>query len=75
MDDQVINPSHYTQGDIQCWDAAEVFLGTAGMISACRFNINKYNWRLGKKGSSLDDARKLLQYAKKLVEVIEKGEK
>lgn len=63
-------PDYYTNGEIQCWDAAKVFLTPEEYIGACRFNINKYNWRLGHKGPRLEDAEKLEDYAHELVQFL-----
>lgn len=73
--DPVYHPAHYTQGEIECWDAARTFLGDEGFIAALRFQVNKYNWRLGSKDARLRDAAKLANYANKLLEVVTEVDK
>ena len=70
----VRHPAHYCQGEIECWDAARTFLGDEGFIAACRFNINKYNWRAADKKSMKEDIQKVIVYASKILEVLEESD-
>ena len=66
--DEVNQPSHYTQGEIECIDAIKAALGHNGFIIFLRGQIMKYNWRGGLKGPALTDARKSQWYNNRLVE-------
>lgn len=61
--DNILRPAHY-QGEIECIDAIKSQLGPAEWQGYLRGQVAKYNWRLGKKGNALEDAGKLLFYAK-----------
>jgi hypothetical protein len=67
MPDMVNAPPHYV-GAIECIDAIES-LGIGQEF--CRGNAIKYLWRLGKKGDSLEDARKAQWYVNRLVKQLE----
>jgi len=66
--DNVNNPSHYGNGQIECIDYLEDFMTTEEFIGYLRGNIGKYlhRWRY-KNG--LEDLRKAEWYLKKLIEV------
>lgn len=69
--DPVNNPSHYTQGNIECIDALE----SASLEKAegfCWGNTIKYLWRLDRKDASLQDARKAQWYLNRLVSILER---
>lgn len=67
MADDVINrPSHYTQGGVECIDAIEAALGSAGFIAFLRGQVIKYQWRLGLKDSAAQDAAKAHWYSARL---------
>ncbi len=68
MNDNVNHPSHYTeQCSIECIDAMELALGSAGMLCFCLGNAFKYLWRhKGKNGlEDLHKARWYLSHAEK----------
>ena len=53
MGDDVINPDHYTRGDIECIDAIESALG-ANFNAYLQGNVIKYIWRYKYKGGVKD---------------------
>lgn len=61
MDDQVTQPAHYTQGDIECIDAMVSAFGEDAVASWARLNAFKYLWRHERK-SSEQDIRKSIWY-------------
>jgi hypothetical protein len=61
--DVVNNPSHYTQGGIECIDAIRAALGPDGFESYCVGNALKYLWRYKHK-NGIEDIRKAHQYIK-----------
>lgn len=63
MSDNVNNPSHYNNGDIECIDAIEAALGAEGFIDYCRGNVIKYTWRAMYKGNCPEDLAKAAWYA------------
>lgn len=77
-EDDVNHPSYYTQGNIECIDAMESAYGIDAVISFCRGNAFKYQWRAGSKisAASLEkDLRKSQWYQNKLIELINKKNK
>lgn len=70
--DSVQRPKHYAETDngIECIDAIRAALGREQFIGFLRGQVIKYQWRLGKKGSSVEDNRKAIWYANKLDEVL-----
>jgi len=67
--DNVNNPSHYGNGQIECIDYLEDFMTTEEFIGYLRGNIGKYlhRWRY-KNG--LEDLHKAEWYLKKLITVV-----
>lgn len=70
--DMVNHPPHYAETDngVECIDAIRAALGHEQFIGFLRGQVIKYQWRLGKKGSSVEDNRKAIWYADKLDEVL-----
>jgi len=66
--DNVNNPSHYGNGQIECIDYLEDFMTTEEFIGYLRGNIGKYLHRCRYK-NGLEDLRKAEWYLKKLIEV------
>ena len=64
------HPQHYTSGTIECITAIESALGHDGFVAFLRGQVIKYQWRLAGKGDPLNDARKSLWYAQRLVDVL-----
>lgn len=72
--DNVNNPPHYQGGSgIECIDAIEAALGREGFIAFLRGQVIRYQWRLGRKDSAVQDAGKARWYAMKLEEVLRVG--
>ncbi len=70
MSDQVNHPAHYTQGGIECIDAIESALGPDQFIGFLRGQVIKYQWRLGRKDASAQEAAKANWYGKRLEEYL-----
>ena len=68
---------HYQTGSIECIDALVEVLGSDGFVGFCRGNIIKYLWRLGRKGSTLDelvaDVEKARNYCDFLLDALKTG--
>ena len=69
-EDLVNNPSHYTDGGIECIEAMEAMLSKEEFIGYLRGNAFKYQWRLRKKWNCSEDLEKAEWYLSKLKEVI-----
>ena len=74
-EDVVNRPSHYAGQylDIECIDAQRSMLGDENFIAHCKATVLSYMWRLGRKDTTLQDARKAQFYMNKIVEIIEEG--
>lgn len=66
-----INPSHYTQGDIECIDAMEACSTDEEFIGHLRLTALKYLWRLNEKGDPVENARKAQWYVERLIARLE----
>jgi hypothetical protein len=71
MGDAVDHPKHYNQGSIECIDAIEAALGRDGFIAFLRGQVIKYQWRLGLKDASAQDAAKANWYGQRLIVVLQ----
>jgi hypothetical protein len=71
MNDIVNNPSHYTQGSIECIDAIQASMSAEAFEGYCKGNAMKYIWRYKHKGKALEDLQKAQWYLDKLVSVQE----
>ena len=71
MTDEVHNPAHYTQGNIECLDAIKEALGTEQFIGFCKGNALKYIWRSDWKKDPALDTAKAIFYLTRLAEVLE----
>lgn len=71
--DNVNNPKHYGQGDIECIDYIKDFLTYDEYVGYLRGNIAKYlhRWRF-KNG--LEDLKKAQWYLSRLIQEVEYGE-
>ena len=67
--DTVENPSHYTEGDIECIDAIQSALTDTEFRGYCKGNAIKYVWREGRKGDGNEDLKKAIWYLKRATEV------
>ena len=64
MSDNVNNPKHYTQGDIECIDAMKSAFGADAVKNFCLCNAMKYIWRAECKNGE-EDIRKAQWYLQK----------
>lgn len=71
--DPVDHPSHYTTGDIECFDAMAAMLSREEMIGYLRGNSFKYRWRFRHKGGA-EDLRKAAWYEDKLLGLVAQTE-
>lgn len=60
--DPVQQPSHYTQGGIECIDAIRAALSPEEFDGFCKGQVIKYTWRERHKNGE-EDRRKALFYA------------
>lgn len=65
-----INPSHYTDGSIECIEAIEASMGVYAFKGFLRGNCMKYLWRHEHK-NGLEDLRKCKWYLERLIGVVE----
>lgn len=69
--DVINNPSHYTNGKIECIDAIEVATESLNGIQAvCTGNVIKYIWRWKLK-NGIEDLKKARWYLDKLISELE----
>lgn len=64
--DNVNQPMHYTQGDVECIDAIQAALTPEEFAGYCKGNALKYVWREKNKGGE-EDLRKATWYLDRLV--------
>lgn len=65
--DNVNHPSHYTQGNIECFDAMLESFGPQAVKEHCLLCAFKYIWRHNEKGNRLQDIRKARWYIDKYI--------
>lgn len=66
MTDEVNNPVHYNQSDIECIDAIEAMTkNMSGSIAPHAANVLKYMWRCEYK-NGLQDLQKALWYLERM---------
>ena len=70
MSDNVLHPSHYTQGKIECKDAIKSALTPEEWRGYCKGNALKYVWRERYKGGdeSLEKAAVYLDWIKEVTD-------
>ena len=66
-DDNVDHPEHYTQGDVECFDALKSALDESELRGYLKGNILKYVWREQHK-NGLEDLKKAAWYLEQLIE-------
>lgn len=66
LTDNVNQPAHYTQGDVECIDAIQAALTPEEFAGYCKGNAIKYIWREKHKGGE-EDLRKATWYLDRLV--------
>lgn len=70
MNDMVNQPSHYTQGGIECIEAIKSAIKTAPPVQAFLVaNILKYVWRYREK-NGIEDLRKARWYIDELIKEV-----
>lgn len=69
--DAINHPAHYTQGDIECWDAMQACMSADEFEGYLRGCAIKYLWRCTDKGTFTQDLQKARAYVDKLIEAIE----
>lgn len=62
-------PEQYKIG-IDTFARAEANMNFEELMACCRFNIDKYNWRV--KGQDLEDFKKIIAYANFAIKQLEK---
>jgi hypothetical protein len=62
---------HYKNMDVEPWDVVDTW-PIEQQIGAHRHNLLKYTMRLGSKDERLKEAKKIRDYADKLIEVLER---
>ena len=72
----VTNPEHYTQGEIECLKAIRSAEGVNGFVHYCKGNVYKYLWRSkhkhkDNKNGELEDLKKALVYLEKAIQTLE----
>ena len=71
MDDNVLHPSHYCSGSIECIDAIKASMCPAGFVDYCKGNVIKYLFRWERKGG-LQDLKKAQVYLNWMIETASK---
>ena len=71
--DNVMHPSHYTQGGIECIKAIEASMTPEEFQGYCKGNVIKYCWRWREK-NELEDLKKAQVYLRWMIESKEKQE-
>lgn len=64
----VLEPNHYTQGAIECWDAMEAAFGKEAVQWFCLCNAFKYVWRCRHKNGD-EDIHKAIVYLTKYLDM------
>ena len=62
MDEEIMQPSHYTQGSVECIDAMVSAFGEDAVKDYCRLNAFKYVWRAKHKDSVESNTRKAIWF-------------
>lgn len=75
MIDNVNNPQHYMQHEIQCFDEMLILFSRAEVIGFCKCNAWKYRERAPYKGHEAEDNAKADWYLKKARELMAKSER
>lgn len=68
VNDAVNNPSHYTDGNIECIDAIKASMSEEEFKGFLKGNVMKYIWRYEKKEKPKQDLEKAQWYLTKLIE-------
>jgi hypothetical protein len=66
--DPVHRPSHYTSGDVECFDAIRAAtIGLTGIEGFLVGQVIKYVWRFDKKSNPAEDLEKASWYLRRLL--------
>lgn len=66
--DNVYHPHHYTNGNIECFDAMISAFGKQQVSIFCKINAFKYLWRCDLK-NNVEDVKKALWYIDKYIKL------
>lgn len=70
--DMVNHPPHYKSATgVECIIAIQAALTPEEFVGFLKGQVLKYTWRMGKKGSAAEDAKKAAWYNDRLVNVLE----
>lgn len=69
--DVVNNPTHYTQGSIECLDAIRESMTSESYNGFLKGQVQKYMWRYEKKSNPIEDLKKAEFYLKRLIKETE----
>lgn len=67
INDPVNNPSHYTQGSVECITAIEASMSHEAFCGFLKGNVMKYMWRYENKGKAIEDLKKADWYVRRLI--------
>ena len=70
MNDNVMHPSHYTDGGIEVIEYIRAKLSAEGFEGYCEGNVLKYMSRAGKKGDKVEDLKKASWYLNYLIDFL-----
>lgn len=73
MNDPVNNPDHYTQGDIECFDAIRASQGGPAAVNFALGNTMKYIWRHKLKENPIQDLEKAQWYLNKAIDILKES--
>lgn len=74
FDDDVVDPDHYKGDAMQVIDAYKALYGVDDELSGCRFSIFQYLFRYDKKGTPIQDLRKIKWYVNRMIDILESKE-
>lgn len=72
LDDDPINPAHYSAGAVETIDGIKAALGD-GFADFCRGQVLKYIWRMPHKGNAAENAKKAQWYLDRLIAELQKN--
>lgn len=67
--DNVNNPKHYTNSNIECIDAMISAYGVTAVMDFCKCNAFKYQWRFEQK-NGIEDLHKAAWYNQKYEDLL-----
>lgn len=66
-------PPHYTQGDIECFDAIRSSQGDSSAVDFAICNVMKYVWRHKVKEDPIQDLEKAQWYLNKAIDIMKEN--